>query len=487
MELVIFDLDGVLVDTRDIHYRALNRALAEVGDQYVINEMEHVSCYDGRPTRVKLNMLSESKGLPLEQHDQIWKSKQEWTREMLMTELKPTPKLVAVLNYLKFDCHLQLYCATNSVRETVHAILEQMEIRHLFDRIYCNEDVVNPKPNPEMYLKAISDSKYKPDQILICEDSPIGLAAARQTECRVCPIQDPHDILEPSFFQPWLQSLNIVVPMAGAGSRFRDAGYSIIKPLIPVQLNHGACVFSKPMIEVVMENVPLSGRVWFLSQQAHILEYDLGSLLPKVVGPNQSAEIVSINGLTQGAAETVLLAMKHIELSGLSSLNLTRYESSPLLIVNSDQFLEWNPFSFLSQLFNSGVDGGILCFQPGDESKKWSYVRTESKDDLVLHSGPGRAKPPAGLVRVVEVKEKQVIGPWATCGVYYWRRGSDFVKYANRMILANKRVNNEFYVCPVYQEAIEDGLDIRALLCTNMYGLGTPEDLNWFETHYDHP
>jgi dTDP-glucose pyrophosphorylase len=137
---------------------------------------------------------------------------------------------------------------------------------------------------------------------------------------------------------------------------------------------------------------------------------------------------------------------------------------NPLLIANSDQFLQWNSSEVLHGFQSEGIDGGIVTFT--NTHPKWSFVRIDDN----------------GFVS--EVAEKKVISNMATVGIYYWKHGSDFVKYAKEMIENNIRTNNEFYIAPVFNEAIKDGKKIRATSVASMWGLGTPEDLKYFLEHH---
>ena len=233
--------------------------------------------------------------------------------------------------------------------------------------------------------------------------------------------------------------MNIIVPMAGAGSRFEKAGFTFPKPLIEVK--------GQPMIAKVVENLNLQGRYIFLVQKAHYEQYDLKNLL-NLIAPG--CEIVQIDELTEGAACTVLKARDLIN------------NNEPLIISNSEQWIKWNSFETISSFNN--VDGGILTFK--SVHPKHSFAKVD---------GDGF---------VTEVAEKNPISSDATVGIYHWKRGSDFVKYADQMIEKNIRTNNEFYVCPVYNEAFKDGLKVKASLVDEMWGMGTPEELNNFLTHY---
>jgi dTDP-glucose pyrophosphorylase len=235
--------------------------------------------------------------------------------------------------------------------------------------------------------------------------------------------------------------LKIVVPMSGNGQRFKDAGYPIIKPLIDVN--------GEPMIQVVVDNLNVDAHFIFICQKEHYEKYNLKSVL-NLIAPG--CDIVQVDGLTEGAACTTLLAKELID------------NGEPLLMANSDQFVEWNSNECLYAFTADTIDGGIVTFEA--THPKWSYAKL-SEDGFVS-----------------EVAEKNPISNMATVGIYYWRKGSDYVKYAEQMIEKNIRTNNEFYVCPVFNEAIGDGKKIRVKNIEKMWGIGTPEDLNYFLEHY---
>jgi len=232
--------------------------------------------------------------------------------------------------------------------------------------------------------------------------------------------------------------MNILIPMAGAGSRFEQAGYTFPKPLIEI---HG-----KPMIQKVVENLNIDGRHIFLVQKEHYDKYALNYLLPLI---SPGCEIIQVDGVTEGAACTTLLA-KHL-------IN----NDAPLITANSDQFVDFE--EGWQDKLNTWADGNILTFKA--THPKWSFARVDG-----------------GIVK--EVAEKKPISDTATVGIYHWKKGSDYVKYAEQMIEKDIRVNNEFYVCPVFNEAIQDGKKIKTVPIKKMWGLGTPEDLRYFLTYY---
>lgn len=238
------------------------------------------------------------------------------------------------------------------------------------------------------------------------------------------------------------KKINILIPMAGRGSRFADAGYAFPKPLIDV---HG-----RTMIEVVAENLkPTSPfRFIFVCQREHYEKYDLHNILKNVTGNN--FEVVLLDGITEGAACTALLAKKYIA------------NEEELLIANSDQFIEGDIQDFIDAARSKNLDGLIMTFEASHP--KWSYARVDEKN------------------MVIEVAEKKVISNKATVGIYYYKTGQNFVDGAESMIKKNIRHQNEFYVCPVYNELILSGqnVSIYEIQTKKMHGLGTPEDLQEF-------
>ena len=451
IKLIIFDLDGVLVEAKKIHYDALNKAL---GRTYAISWDEHLSVYDGLKTNQKLEMLTERKGLPIELHSEIWEKKQKYTLQAL-SELKPNQTLQSIMDALVDDGYKLAVCS-NSIRKTVLTVLSKLGIIEFMDLIVSNEDVKNSKPHPEMYWKAISMMSCLPEETLIVEDSPYGLLAASRSKSHILRVKNPQEVTYTNITKKLLEiemgeiikspawrdkDLNVLIPMAGAGSRFEQAGYTFPKPLIDVQ--------NKPMIQVVVENLNIKANYIYIVQKSHREKYNLDTLL-NLITPG--CKIVEVDGITEGAACTALMAKEYIN------------SDAPLFFANSDQFVEWDSNEFLYKMNETEADGGIVTFKA--THPKWSFAKVNEK----------------GLV--TEVAEKNPISDIATVGYYYWKHGSDFVKYAEQMIEKDVRVNNEFYVCPVFNEAIGDGKQIRVFDIKQMWGLGTPEDLNYYLEHY---
>jgi len=449
IKLIIFDLDGVLVDARELHYNALNKALESIDKKFIIPRDEHLSTYDGLSTTKKLNLLSENKKLPKELHDSVWRLKQEKTRQII-DGFSIDSRIQGILRSLKSEGYM-IACATNSIRETAKLQLIRKGFFEYIDFMYSNQDVTNPKPNSEIYLRCMLRAQVNPNETLIIEDSHIGRKGAIASGGVLCGVKDTTDVTydrikkyiqeSNSEIKPKWQGgkMNVLIPMAGAGSRFEQAGYTFPKPMIDVN--------GKPMIQVVVDSLNIDAKYIYVVQKEHYEKYNLNHFL-RLITPN--CEIVQIDKMTEGAACTTLLAKKYID------------NNEPLLIANSDQYIEWDSNEFMYSMVADDIDGGILTFTASHP--KWSFAKLNKE----------------GFVE--KVAEKEPISNIATVGIYFYSKGSDYIKYTEQMIERDIRTNNEFYVCPVFNEAIQDGKKIKIYHIDKeqMWGMGTPEDLKRF-------
>jgi len=235
--------------------------------------------------------------------------------------------------------------------------------------------------------------------------------------------------------------LNIVIPMAGAGSRFAKEGYIYPKPLIEID--------GIPMIKLVISNLrpTKDHRFIFICQQEHLIKYNLEK---KLNDWSPGCVVIGINGVTEGAACTVLQAEKYID------------NEDQLMIANSDQYIDCDVNKYL-QVMDGNLDGLIMTMSADDP--KWSFVE--------LNNG-----------KVITVVEKEVISNEATVGIYNYRCGRDFVMSAKEMLKNKIKVNNEYYVAPVYNLMIAKKANIGIYNIgsefNGMYGLGIPSDLEKF-------
>jgi NDP-sugar pyrophosphorylase family protein len=229
------------------------------------------------------------------------------------------------------------------------------------------------------------------------------------------------------------KKINVLIPMAGAGSRFTKAGYDLPKPLIDVG--------GKPMIHRVVDSLSFDANYMFIIQKEHYEKYDLVNVLNHIADPSH---IFVIDGMTDGAARTTLAAVNAIN------------NDTPLIIANSDQLVAWDSSEFVKLVKDNHA---VAVFK--DNDPKWSYAQ--------INNGV-----------VTEVAEKRVISDYATTGIYGWKTGADYVKYAEQMIDKDIRTNNEFYIAPVYNEAILNGDIVLPYFVEEMHGIGTPEDLELY-------
>lgn len=239
--------------------------------------------------------------------------------------------------------------------------------------------------------------------------------------------------------------MNIVIPMAGEGSRFKEAGYDTPKPFIDVA--------GKTMIERVLDNLWLSNAKYILICRKEHLLSEYKSV--KKITEKYACKLLAVDSLTMGAACTILLSSWLIN------------NDEPLLLANSDQIVELSLSEFIEDSQERKLDGAILTFYATDT--KWSYAKTDRN----------------GMV--VKVEEKKVISENATVGLYYFSKGSYFVNAAAQMISMNDRVNGEFYTAPAYNYCVKHGLrvGIFQIDSSQMFGTGTPKDLDAYISHLE--
>jgi len=229
--------------------------------------------------------------------------------------------------------------------------------------------------------------------------------------------------------------MNIVIPMAGLGSRFTNAGYTIPKPLIDIE--------GKPMIQQAVETLGFIGRYIFIIQKDEIIKKSIFDLIPNSI-------IIEIDYITEGPASSALLAKEFIN------------NDEELVVANCDQIMWWDADAVLKQIRSMNYDGVVVTYH--ETTPKNSYARINRKG------------------HVTKLAEKQVISNISLNGVHYWKTGKSFVESAESMIEKNIRFNNEFYVAPTYNQMIEKGLKVGIYHIPNEVhnAVGTPEDLNLY-------
>lgn len=252
-------------------------------------------------------------------------------------------------------------------------------------------------------------------------------------------------------------NVTIVIPCAGEGKRFSEVGYTLPKPLIPIQYKG----VKYPMIDLVMSNLgspsQLNVKFVFIVKQSHCDKYHIDTKIKETLGKWYAIEpiVIPIECTTEGAACTVLKARKFID------------NEDAIVIANSDQYIDWYAPLFWDTVQDTDSDGAMVTFH--STHPKWSFAALNEEG------------------YVTRVAEKDPISTYATVGIYYFKKGSDFVWAADEMIHKDKRVNGEFYVCPVFNELIvpkNKKILAYPIPTCSMHGLGTPEDLKRFEELY---
>ena len=287
----------------------------------------------------------------------IWNKKQEFTIETFENQIRRCDRTFDTIQYFRNKGY-RLFCASNSIKKTLVLALKKLEIYEFFENVYSNEDIKNPKPHPEIYTKVIYDFHLNPKETIICEDSAIGRKSALDSGCHLCPIETPESLtidhiekwihfinqIDTTIINtPWIMTpeINIVIPMAGAGSRFSKDGYKDIKPMISVG--------NKLMIQVVIDNMNIKGNYIFIVQKQHNLRYNFNHWF-KLICRDNPYQIIEVENLTDGACCSVLTTRSLID------------NNNPMIIVNSDQFIEWDANQFMYKMMSKDVDGGILTF-----------------------------------------------------------------------------------------------------------------------------
>jgi HAD superfamily hydrolase (TIGR01509 family) len=448
IKLIIFDLDGVLCDTPEMHFETFSQAY-KFCTNICITKKEHDVDFNGKSTKTKLEILKKRDNLEEFVCEQIWKLKQSLTKQFIEKYVTKDQTKIDLLHNLKNQGFL-LACASNAIKKTVLSILENVGILDFFDIILSNEDVKNPKPSAEIYLKAMIELNCNPSNTLIIEDSKVGYEGACSTRAEVFRVVNSLEVNSKNI-QNYLkqikkktitqkykdEKLTVIIPMAVDETSFEKAGFTFLKPLI--ELNE------KTIIECVIESLNIEANYIFIAKRSHNEKYNLENYLKKIV-PN--CKVVFVDELTNEAVEAVLLTKDYIN-------------NNPILIANSDQWIKWDVFDFIKNNIEKKLDASILTFT--SERPKWSFVKINEN------------------LLVTEVAEKNPISDIAMVGIYWWADGNNFIKYANRMISKNIILDNKYYVCHVFNEAINDNKKIGIFFVEEMRRLGNPEELENFK------
>ncbi len=240
--------------------------------------------------------------------------------------------------------------------------------------------------------------------------------------------------------------LNVLIPMAGAGSRFSKAGYTDPKPLIRAK---GKTLIQWSIASLSFLKKHENYSLIFIIQKEHELQYKLGQQLK--AGFGQQAKIITLDSVTNGQAETCLKAKPYIN------------NFNQLLIYNCDTYTTGNEH-LMNLVSTERPDGVLACFTARDPRYSYAHLDEFGYVDFTA--------------------EKEVVSEHASTGLYYFRRGSDFVAAAEAMMSVERTVNGEYYVAPCYNELLKSGKKVRIYSVKENWVLGTPEELEYFKTNY---
>ena len=435
IELIVFDLDGVLVESKDLHYDALNEAITQVaGADYIITRPEHETVYDGLSTNQKLRLMTIHKDLPLAMHKPIWVKKQQLTDDMVRDQLKPDEALLDGLRALKAAGY-PLAVASNCIKSSVHNILDSIGVLPIVDAYFSNEDVEHAKPAPDIYYKACATFGVDPRLTLVVEDSVKGFEACVRAGCHLFKVDTPADVRAAAILDR-ISSINlsgkpvtVVVPLAGTNDLYWMDGPEAVPCEIPPFLTDAN---GSPALEWVVRpllNSRYAQQFVFIVKDAQRAKFKLDSLLPRIVD-FRPTKVVSVHGETLGALKTVMMANDVIP------------RDAPLLLCTCSNVTAWLPGMCVDDLIDVQADGSLATFESTDPRS--SYVRVHK-----------------GTRDVVDIHEKVPVSDIACTGLYYWRRGSDFFAAAKSQLQRAVKTKGLYFLAPTCNEAIRSGLTFK--------------------------
>jgi HAD superfamily hydrolase (TIGR01509 family) len=459
---LIFDLDGVLADLCELHrdlyiesFNALARAPGVEGP--LLSEEVHAEELEGLSTRSKLRACRALFPTATYDDDAVYNLKQARTVERLATHFFP-PRTREALAWAR-RAGLRLACYTNSIRATLDIVMERLGLVDLMEVTQSNEDVPASKPSPVGYTQLMARMGVAPAEVLIFEDSPPGLAAARGSGAGVIHVFDSLDIT-PAFLEASVRArappsparLHVVVPMAGASAAFERDGFITPRLFLPTDDGEEQ---ARPLWKLVVENVLPRAEPLRSATEVHLVVRAEHEGAIRAAGLPAGVTLHALTSLSEGQACTVLALRDVIN------------DDTPLLICNADQFVEWDTDVMYRAATHPAYNGALFVFyHPVPTDLSWSYASITPSGELG------------------EVAEKRYVGPWATTGHYAWRRGADFVAAAEAMIRDNARVNGAFFVAPTYTLAQRGGATFRVIPVERFWGLGCPDDYAAFLNNY---
>ena len=433
IKVLLLDFDGVVADCDMLHDNAFYQALDSVANI----KLTDIEKYNLRALTsvTKVQQLTFKYNIDEQKKQEILSTKDRIKKNIIaQTDYKCIhfcPYIYDVFAYCN-EHNIKVGLVSNSRRWLLDTVLEQLN--HPFEHVISNEDIENPKPAPDAYLKALQLFGVKANEALAVEDSPYGIESAKNAGIKTIGITS-HTSLTASLIHEYytgkpvnadmypMHDVQLVIPAAGRGTRFHPL--KVPKPF--------AQIGKLPMIQAVINNIGLDCNTHI------ILREDIKEFAKKLPYKN----IHYLPYVTCGTVSTMQWIRSHLDMS------------KPLIIANCDQMIKYDNKVFYKAIIQK-LDGAILTFRATHE--KWSFAKVNNEG------------------YVTEVAEKIPISDLATVGIYFWTKAHYFFDDADEMMESNDTVNNEFYTCPTYNYSIKRGRKIKTFDVDEMIGLGTYED-----------
>lgn len=442
IDAIVFDLDGTLVETKEIHQKAFNQAILKIaGEKYVITNLED---YEAMTTLQKLRKLNLTKNMPVEFNKKIWDLKQELTNQFIEQELIIDNRLVTELTKIKAFGY-PIGVASNCIRSTVDLILKKIGIYSLIDVSISNNDVENPKPAPDMYQRIAKSFGTSPDRLLVVEDSHVGFVSAILAETKLLKVDSPKMITADLILQKADQincepeEYNIVIPLAGICSRYQDQD-------IPFWLEE---IREKPLITHIVESL-LSNK--FSQRFIFVVygNYNADSVLIKSTG-YRPTKIIKLDSPTAGSMMTVEKAIQYLN-------------QSPILVCDGSHIISWKPGDSIDTILICRKDGALTTINSSDP--RWSYIFTEKMNSKEIN-------PPQ-----ISVVAKNKISNLACTGLYYFKEKHVLKSSIEKCRKEKMVINGNYYISSAF-----NFIDTELIPVDQMFSLRTTEERNIFSDY----
>ena len=431
----LFDLDGVLINTDNIQYNSTKEAIYNTC-KYDISSKDDINIFKSTiTTRKKLEYLVNRKVIKDNDVEKIYSLKKSIANEKF-EKITIDKKKIELFEFLK-DNDCKIAVITNSNKNSANIILKHIGIYKYIDYFITNEDVVNSKPHSEPYIKAMIKFGGDINEYIIFEDSEIGLISAHGTGCKVYEVKNSNDvnldlIKSLNNINDDISNINIVIPMAGLGNRFKERNFKTLKPLLKIK--------NATLIEYAINTLDINGNYIFIIRKNN---EDIKNILKKI---KKDCKIIEIDYLTEGSASSCYLAKDYIN------------NNNELIISNCDQILEWSSERFLNKTRELNLDCSVLTYL--SDSNKNSYIKVDN----------------ANLA--YKIQEKDVISNNALVGVHYFKKGSLFIKSYEEIYQNRIKIKDEYYISTVCNNLIKDCRvgHVPLNYHEKYHSTGTPED-----------